>query len=44
MALKRLITSVYLYSSRKEKERARVLVNILFFVGGRNDDFEVIFA
>jgi len=33
---------VYIYT-RQEKKKS-MLVNILFFVGGRNDDFEVIFA
>jgi len=37
---------VYLYSSRNEREerREKRFANSHFFVGGRDDDFEVIFA
>jgi len=48
MALKRLIKpTFYIYTRQEMKEKSAVrrrFANSHFFVGGRDDDFEVIFA
>ena len=47
MALKRLIKCMYIYTRQEMKEKSAPrgrFANSHFFVGGRDDDFEVIFA
>jgi len=43
MALKRLI-KVYIYTRQEMEKKSASLAISHFFVGGRDDDFEVIFA